>query len=242
MATAGKSLKSEAPGHEVLTVQAKLLDGQIRAAVTAVHYSLTELGRLLTQMRQLALWQYLPDSYRGWEHYVQEVIGSRAHSSLYEIVAAHTLTQGACAVPPAVVNRMGVKRAAQVARLEPQHRTPEIVQAAMTESVVAVRNRVQAKLNESLPADEQKPATAMFAINLPLETIDDLEELLEIMVHMEGVRDGDTTLSMRQKSFHTMIWATKQFLAEELAEALQLKRAKEGIHDSQAGTAQEDLP
>jgi hypothetical protein len=128
MTTAKATLKGKvlAPrnGQDNLAEQAKQLDRQIRAAVKAAQRSLIDLGRLLAQMRELALWEHLPGHYRGWEHYAQTVMGPRARSSLHEIVAAYSLTQGPHAIPAEVVNRMGIKRAG--AARSTQTRTTEV--------------------------------------------------------------------------------------------------------------------
>ena len=230
MTTAKAALKGKvlAPrnGQDNLAEQAKQLDRQVRAAVKAAQRSLTELGRLLAQMRELALWEYLPGHYRGWEHYAQAVMGPRARSSLHEILAAYSLTGGAHAIPSEVVNKMGVKRAAQVARLKPEQRTPAIIHAATSQPVTAVKQVVQETLNMELAPDEQKEATQLFAINLPASTVAGLEELMEVGIWMEGIRDGDRTQTMRQKFFGVMIVATREYYAQELAEAMRYKAAR----------------
>jgi hypothetical protein len=223
-----------------LEVQARELDRQIRTRLQEAERSLIEVGRLLTQMRESGLWKYLPVRYSGWEDYVNSVMGPRARSTLHETVAAYSLTRGSHPIPPDVVNKMGVKRAAQVARLEPEERTPEIREAATTAPVAVVRNKVQAKLNTKLPPDERRPMLKMFAINLPEATVSELEELLEVMCYMKDIRDGDNTQTMRQKAMSAMIWATQQFLAEELSEALEFQKAKEGLGDSPAAEVSEE--
>jgi hypothetical protein len=62
------------------------------------------------------------------------------------------------------------------------------------------------------------------------------------MIFMEGIRDGDSTMSMRQKAIGEMIRATEEYFAPELSDALQLKQAKEGVQDSPAGRAESDFP
>ena len=137
---------------------------------------------------------------------------------------------------------MGIKRAAEVARLEPEQRTPEIRQMAKTEPVMVVRNRVQAILNAELPKDEQKPMLKLLAINLPEEYVDEFEELMEVAIWMEGIRDGDNTQSMRAKAFQSMLFSFREYMAVELSEALAYMKAKRGLDDSSAATDPEDFP
>jgi len=113
---------------------------------------------------------------------------------------------------------------------------------AKTEPVMAVRNRVQAVLNQTLPPTEQKPAQKLLAINLPEDYVLQFEQLMAVGIYMEGIRDGDDTQTMRAKVFHAMLISFEQYMAPELAEALKLKKATEGIHDSPAARAQEDFP
>jgi hypothetical protein len=248
MKTENKTLhgagRAQRKKQENLMEQATHLDRQIRAVVKQAQRSLTDLGRLLARMRESRLWEYLPGDYRGWEHYAQDVIGSRAHSSLYEIVGAYSLTEGAHAIPSAVVNKMGVKRAAQVARLKPEQRTSAIIHAATSKSVAAVKRVVQETLNMDLAPDEQKEVTQLLAINLPASMVAEFEELMEIGICMEGIRDGDRTQTMRQKFFGVMIVATREYYAVELADAMQYKAAQEANENRtrQASEGEEEYP
>jgi hypothetical protein len=227
--------------QENLAEQAIQFDRQIKAAVLVARRSVTDLGGLLAQMRESRLWEHLPRHYRGWEDYARSVLGSGGHSILHETLAAFSLTKGAHAIPSEDLNRMGVKRGAQLARLAPEQRTPEIREMAKTEPVMAVRNKVQAVLNQDLPADEQKPMLKLLAINLPEEYVQEFERLMEVGVHMIGIRDGDNTQTMRAKVFHSMLVSFREYMAPELAEALKYMKAKRGLDDSPAASAQ-DFP
>jgi hypothetical protein len=242
MTTAKAALKGKvlAPrnGQDNLAEQAKQLDRQIRAAVKAAHRSLIDLGRLLAQMRELALWEHLPGHYRGWEHYAQTVMGPRARSSLHEIVAAYSLTQGPHAIPAEVVNRMGIKRAAQLARLKPEQRRSAIIHAATSRPVTAVRQLVQETLNLDLPPDEQQEAVVLFARNFRPSVIARYEALEERAVWMEGVRDGDRTLTQREKFFLALISNFEANFDEELRDADQWRAAHEASRDQETKAAQ----
>jgi hypothetical protein len=234
------------PPHKInqenLAEQAIELDVEIKAAVKVAQRSLTEVGRLLSRMKESRLWEHLPRHYRGWEDYARSVLGPKAHSSLQEFVTAYSLTEGSNPISPEDVDRMGPKKAAQVARLAPEQRTMEIREIAQTEPVAVVRNKVQAILNETLPPDQQKPMLQLLAINLPEEYVDEFEELMEVGIEMEGIRDGDDTQSRRAKVFHSMMISFQEYMAPELSEALEYIKAKRGLHDSPAASAQEDFP
>jgi hypothetical protein len=223
-----------------LAEEALQLDRKIRAKAKTLHRDFTELGALLAGMRDL--WRYLPgNKYKSLEEYATAALGeSMSRSRVYELVTAYGLTAGPHAIPAGTVARMGIKKASELARVEPSERTPELVRTAVEQSLPVVRRAVQAKLNETLPSDEQKPMLKLLAINLPEEYVDEFEELMEVMVYMEGIRDGDKTQTMRHKAFHAMLQATYEYWAPELAEALKLKRAKEGLNP--AATAAQDCP
>ena len=228
--------------QENLAEQAIQLDRQIKAAVIVARRSVTDLGGLLAQMRESRLWEHLPHHYRGWEDYARSVLGSGGHSILHETLAAFSLTKGAHAIPSEDVNTMGVKRGAQLARLAPEQRTPEIREMAKTEPVMVVRNKVQAVLNQELPADEQKPMLKLLAINLPEELVQEFEELMEVMGHTDGARDGDNSQTIRAKAFKLILIGAQQHWAQELGEALVRMKAEAGVDDSPAAAAQADFP
>jgi hypothetical protein len=222
-----------------LLAMAKQLDAEIRHECALVQHSVTKLGSLLSKMRQLHLWKYVSDKnrkagFRRFEDYVNSVLGSTmAHSKIYDLLAIHELTCGPNPIAPETIERIGRVKAVELARLAPEERTPDMLKCCLEETLPVVRRKVQAKLNMNLPADEQREATVLFAINLPESTRDELEELLEIGIWMEGIRDGDQTQSMRQKFFAVMVVATQQYYAIELADALQYKKAR----DCQQATA-----
>lgn len=204
--------------------------------------SIAELGKIAAQLRTDSLWKDITDAkgrprFTHWTQVGSAVLGGAGKSKLYALIDCYELTLGPNPIPAKTVKRMGVKRAEEVAKLEPEDRTAEIIEAATTKPVMAVRNQVRAKMNENLPQQEQKPMLQLFAINLPTETAERLEALLEVMIYMDGIRDGDNTLSMRQKAITEMIRATDEYFAQEIGEAIKLKAAAEGVSASPAAAA-----
>lgn len=150
---------------------------------------------------------------------MQEVLGVLSRSTVYEIVAAHSLTQGSNGLPAETINRLGVKRAYQLSRLEPNQRTPELVQEALKAPVARVRGMVQHKINETAPPEEQREPLILFARNYPASVIARFEELEERAVWLEGIMDGDRTLPLRAKVMVAMCANFEANYAEELLEA-----------------------
>lgn len=231
-------------GQQNLTQQAKQLDREIRAKAKILREDWTELCALLARMKERHLWRYLRSKkYKSFEEYATAAIGQTiSRSRGYELVTAYMLTTGENPIPAKEVQKMGIKRAVEVARLAPEKRTAEILEMAKTEPVMVVRNRVQMVLNAKLPKDEQKPMLKLLAINLPEEYVDEFEDLMEVAIWMEGIRDGDNTQTMRAKAFQAMLFSFREFMAEELIEARKYMKAKEGMDDSPAAETEEDFP
>jgi hypothetical protein len=232
-----------------LAEQAAILDRQIRVAVTAMRRSLTELGRLLARMKESELWKHLPGRYRGWEDYARAVMGPRAHSSLYEVLAAHSLTLGVNQIPPGTVDKMGIKRAAQVARLKPEDRTPAVINNALNGSLPRVKHMVQEIINMDLPEEDRREPTVLFSRNLPAATADLMEEIELDGQFMEGMRDGDTSVSLRGKFWYYVMVNFRESHKAELTEGRKFRLALETRNDKarkgeagQASDVEDDGP
>src|SRR6266446_5314024 len=110
-----------------LDLEAHELDQQIRGVARGARESVIRLAQLVEKMRDQHLWRHLVDSegkqkYRSLEAYVMSVIGPMARGKYFQIVAAHTLTEGENAIAPKIVEQMGIVKAAQIARLSPKDR------------------------------------------------------------------------------------------------------------------------
>jgi hypothetical protein len=229
--------------NEELQQEARELDEEIHDIIRETRQSFLRLGQSIAKMRDKRLWLHLLDSrgnrkYDSLEAYVMKVMGPMARGKYFQIVAAHTLTEGENAIPPKIVEKMGVVKAAEVARLSPKDRDPEIIESALKDTVPIVKQKVQARLNAALPADEHVEHNATFVIALPISTLRALEQLIQEGIWMEGIRDGDRTQSMRQKLFGAMIVATQEYYALELADAREYKAALKTMETSPAAEAQ----
>jgi len=204
-----------------------------------------DLGKLASDLRKDSLWKHVTDGngrprFRQWTEVLEAVLGRMARKRAYDVLGCFELTQGDNPIPASEVRRMGISRAAEVARLEPTDRTPEIRTAAVTKSVLEVRNQVQEKLNAKLPKDKQKAMLKLLAINLPEAYVREFEEDMEVGIFMEGIRDGDNTQTMRHKVFHAMLIAFREYYVQELAAALKLMKAQAGVNGSPAAEAAEE--
>jgi len=212
----------------------------------AIQESFLDLAGILADLRADGLWKHITDArgrrrFHQFPEVVEAILGSKARKTIYDHLAADSLTQDKTnPIPAAEVNRMGISRVAQVARLEPTDRTPEIRKAAVTKTVLEVRNQVQQKLNAKLPPTEQKPMLKLLAINLPEDVVKEFEELMEVMSNTDGARDGDNSQTIRAKAFKLILIGAEEYWAQELAEAMKRMKAEACVDDSPAVDAQEE--
>lgn len=228
--------------NKKLQQEARELDDEIHGIIRETRQSFLRLGQSIVKMRDQRLWLHLLDPqgnrrYDSLEAYVMSVMGPMARGKYFQIVAAHTLTEGENAIAPKIVEKMGIVKAAQIARLSPKDRDPDIIESALKDTVPIVKQKVQAKLNAVLPLDEYVEPSATFVISLPISTLRALEELIEDGIWMEGIRDTDRTQGMRQKFIGAMIIATREYYALELEEARRYKVAREEIEGAPASQA-----
>ena len=226
MVKARKALKREVlpAKKQTLVARSKQLDREIRREVGSLDRSMTKLAGMLAKMRAEHLWQYLR-GFHKFEDYAQHVLGKMARSKVFNLVAIHGLTEGPNPIPAEMVERIGHKKAVELARLSPEERTPDMVKSAMEDALPVVRRRVQEKLNESLPPEQRKEPVMLFARNYPPEVIEAFEELEADGVYMEGIRDGDASLTLRAKFMFAMVCFFREAHEAELEEAREYRSA-----------------
>ena len=207
-----------------LVADAARLDAEIRRECGLVQSSLDRLAKLLTRMHDSKLWQYLRDEahkggFRRFEDYVERVLGSMGRTKIYDLLAIGRLGCGPNPVSPDTIQKLGRIKAAEIARLAPEERTPEMLKCALEHSVPVVRQRVQETINKTLPPQERRQIGVFWGRYYPAEVIDRFEELEARGCYMEGIRDGDTSVSLRAKFMMAMIANFEANFQEELEEA-----------------------
>ena len=235
--TNGKALP---PPDEKLVSKARHLDGKIRLAVASSKQSFVNLAGLLAEMKVGKLWAVLadkdrPNGFRDFDDYGRAILGTFGKSRFYELLAINELVRGEHALSQVDVEVMGLKRGYELSRLEPEQRTPELVEVAMSQPLAIVRQRVQEVLNADLPKDRQKEPTATFVKVLTPEIIGRYEALEERAVWMKGICDHDPVLTAKQKLFLAMIISFETTHLEELEEA----DRRRGLHAQAEQAAKE---
>ncbi len=215
-------------GEKKLQARAEQLDREIRSEWQATKHSLSNMGKMFNQMEHGNLWQHLKRSYRTFWHYVVDVTGEEmARGKLFQVMRVHGLTEGENAIPAEEVDKMGVTRAYELTKLEPKHRTPDVVKRVAAASIPKAKEIVQERINAELPEKDRKEPLILFSRNLPMSVVTELEELELDAMGMEGIRDGDFTTSQRVKAWTWFILMLRQQFAEELAEGHKYRLAME---------------
>jgi hypothetical protein len=251
MNTRPKTVKHDSVSNNELALQAMANRAfqQATQASQEAEKGLSELARHVAELRDNDLWKHITNGngkprFRRWTEVAKCLYGGKSDRNYYELADCQSLALGKNPIPPREVQQYGIKRAVEVARLKPEQRTPEIREMAKTEPVMVVRNKVQQILNQDLPKDEQKPMLKLLAINLPEQYVQEFEELIELLGHTEGARDGDSTQAIRAKAFNLMLIGAAEYWAQEIAAVMREMKAEAATHDSPAAQSQgwQDLP
>ena len=109
-------------------------------------------------------------------------------------------------------------KANELARLSPEQRTQDVIQSAVEDTVPMVKQKVQEKLNMARPPEERKEVLILLARNLPPQLIQMIEEIEADGVFMEGVCDGDVSVTLRAKLWCAVWTNFRANYEEELTE------------------------
>ena len=204
-------------------------DTKLTQALQKLDSGIIEVGCELAIIRDQHLYRYLKDPntngdnkgcFITWRDYARYKLGKMSTAKMYELISAHTLTCGENAIPTSEVVELGVKKAAQLARLPKKKLTSQIVQEAKHETVKEVTVKINMMLDEEKPVSERKEKLVPLGnIGLPQSTIDLINEVEKDGMFMEGIRDGDKTLSLRAKLWHAVWFFFLDSHREELREA-----------------------
>lgn len=205
-------------------------DTQLRAqwaetkrAVGAARKAMIRFGHLCDEARVLQLHKHVckPNSRKGYasfDEYIHDLTeGEVSKTTLYNSITLHKLTQGPNALTEEDVAGMPVQNACLLGRLKPQQRTRELVEAAQKTSKREFPAKVQAKLNENLPPEDQRPIRIDFFRKLHPVVAEKLERTIERFTHLPVVRDGDRELTLQDKAIYAICNAAEQFASEDLA-------------------------
>ena len=193
------------------------------------------------------MWRFISlrghkEGFKTWEDYATFLLGPISHGKIHEMVKAHMLTEGENPIAKKDVDKMGVKNAAEVARLEPKERTPDIVEAAKTQSTAVVKQKVQEKINLSLPEEERKEATIFFGRNLTPRVVELVERIETLSCYMEGIRDGNKSVPLRDKVWLAVWLNFEANFQPELKEAARVMKAEEAKRHAASAQTDQEIP
>jgi hypothetical protein len=234
--------------NKQLSALAKEYDGKLIEAISGFSKNVTEIGKILAAMRDesMCLYRFVYDPrqesavFETWRDYARYRIGKLSDASLYDYVSAHSLTQGEHALSESTVNKLGIKKAAQLSRLPPELRM-ELLPSAQNASVASVKRSVDSILDEGKPKDEKKERLLPISRSLPQQTIDLIEEIEHDGIWMEGIRDGDKTLSLKAKLWHAIFLNFKANFQAEL-DAGAIYREEQANANTEGAAVSENQP
>ena len=232
---------------ELLSERATFVDKQLEKRVEEAKVSVTEICEFLAEIKDKKLWTYLTNpatkkAFESPEKYASYRLeplrlGPMRKSKFYEMTAVATLTKGENALSEEDVEKLGLKKAAAVARLPAHKRTKQFVEAAKESSLTQLNQAVQEELNEDLPEEERKEATCMFTRTLAYSVVSELEKLEAVGIFMTGVNNADRSVSRESKFWGCVVIAMNAYYKEELIEARKAKEKAEAKVNDQASQA-----
>jgi hypothetical protein len=221
----GSKTASVALAREAATMDQQLRSqwGKVNTSLGTVRKGMLEFGRLCREMRAKELHRYVPnpDSRKGYvsfEEYVEALTGGEVtRGKLYLAIALPGLTEGPNALSPEDIAEMPQANAIELTRLPGEERTPEMVELAKRTSKRDFPAKVQQKLNEKLPPQQQKTPRVDFFCKLHPTVKNKLEATIERFTQLPVVRDGDRALTLKEKAIFAICNAAEQFASEDLA-------------------------
>jgi hypothetical protein len=234
--------------NKTLAARAHQVDTEIRNTVDGVKKSITGLGRLLTEMKERQLWHFILDprtkkGFRTLHDYASYRLGPLGQSKIYDLISVFGLTVGPNPISAEDVDRMGYKKALEFHRLPSKKRTKALIESVIDKPLTQVRQIVQEEINRDLPPEERKEPTIPFVRQYPRALVEKFEALEARALNLEGIRDGDMSISRRTKFMYALLINFEQVYFEELLDAddyaasMETKRRAE---DQAAAHAEDD--
>jgi hypothetical protein len=238
----GSKTTPAAPVKEAAVMDQQLRSqwSKVKSGMGTVRKAMLEFGKLCREMRAKELHRYVPKpgsrkGYVSFEEYVETLTGGEfTRSKLYVAIALPGLTEGPNALTPEEIAEMPQANAIELTRLPSEERTPEIVELAKRTSKRDFPARVQQKLNEKLPPEQQRTPRVDFFRRLHPRVANRLAETIQRFTLLRVVRDGDRVLTLQEKAIFAICNAAEQFASEELALIEDAPRECSEVEESQS--------
>jgi hypothetical protein len=140
-------------------------------------------------------------------------LGAMSTSKMYEYLSASSLIHGEKPMTAEQVEKLGIKKATQVARLPEAKRTKKLLKQIEKESVVGAKALVESAL------DQPGPKLVPLTIALPVEVVELINQIERDGQFLESVRDNDRSWTLRAKLWHQVWWDFLDTHEEELKAA-----------------------
>jgi hypothetical protein len=243
---------------ENLDREARRLWTELDMHVTAAEIITIPFGKVCAEMKELALHKYVRKGnsrkgYPAFPEWVESVTGGKlSSSSLYMAMGLSRLTEGANPISPEEIAQMPKENAYRLStQLTPEQRTPDMIEKAKKTPKEEFPKRIQEKLNEGKPFDQQVTIRVEFFRRWAPDVVNNLEATIERFTHLPVVRDGThkdeegrvrmDALTLEEKAVYAICCAAEQEYKEILDE-LETKASHEEviIPESQNATAETD--
>lgn len=217
-----------------LDKEARRLWAEMDGHLTAVEIISIPFGKVCTEMRNLDLHKYVRKGggrkgYPTFPDWIASVTGNKlSKSSLYMAMGLHKLTEGPNALPPEEVVQMPKDNAYRLSTLEPEQRTPEMVDLAKKSTKEEFPKRFQEKLNEGKPLAEQRVPRVDFFRSWYPDVKQKFEETIERFTRLPIVRDSDGSLTLQEKAVMAICFAAERD-CQDLLSALEAKHREEVV-------------
>jgi hypothetical protein len=204
--------------------------------ITAAEIISIPFGKVCQEMKDSGLHKLVRKGhsrkgYPAFPEWVESVTGGKlSSSSLYMAMGLHRLTEGPNAIPPEEIVQMPKENAYRLStQLTPEQRTPDMIEKAKKTPKEEFPKRIQEKLNEGRPADQQVTVRVEFFRQWAPDVVNKLEATIERFTHLPIVRDWShkdaegrvmiDALTLQEKAVLAICFAAESDCHELLAQA-----------------------
>lgn len=204
--------------------EARRLWGEMDKHLTAAEVISIPFGKVCTEMRDMELHKFVRKSgsrkgYPSFPDWIQSITGDKlSKSSLHIAMGLHKLTEGPNAIAAEEVAKMPKANAYRLSALEPEQRTPELIEAAKKTTKEDFPKRVQESLNTGKDLKDQTVERLDFFRRLHPDVYNKLEATIERFTHLPIVRDGDDGLTLQEKAILGICFAAERDCHDILGE------------------------
>jgi hypothetical protein len=237
--------------------EARRLWTEMDQHITAAEVISVPFGKVCVKMHEQKLHKFVRKGnsrkgYPDFHEWIESVTGGKlSKSSLYMAMGLSRLTEGPNPIPAEEIAQMPKENAYRLStQLTPEERTPDMIDKAKRTPKQDFPKRIQEKLNEGKPADQQITIRVEFFRQWVPDVVNKLEATIERFTHLPIVRDYthkdkagrvvEDALTLQEKAVLAICFAAecdcdlllKKAEAEERGEEIELPEAEDAIEEA----------